>query len=565
VSVESSDRRVRGALSRLRSGKSGPSLAAALLLGCTGKLGEMAGPSANPGLGTDMGQSSEGLECEGKTPEVGPSVLRRLSNAELQLTLQDLFQLPSPPSVQSIPADNAKQGFRTFADVQALSAQHLRAYLDLARELADGLLSDPARRAAVIGCEPASSGCLRSFVQRFGKLAYRRELTAEELDTLTARAKADALDATDQLRYSMQALLGSPNFLYRIELGDTPEGVSTLDPNELATKLSFGLWGRAPTLALLRDAEQGKLDTAEGMREVAQEMLADPRASYFYLGFFRQWLGYETLRAPNVAPKGWSDALLPQMQSETDAVLTQHGFGGTSFLEALTTNQTVLTPELASFYGLPAPGAGNKLTIPGSSPRADSGILGHASLLSLKSDGDPVALRGNWLRRTFFCSELRIPPEVAADLGDLLVGLSPVEVVAKRNTETACKGCHGLIDPIGVGLANIDASGRFDPKADIREFGITPVVPDLESAEFDSLGRLAGLLKDSPAVGACLSEKVFLYMSGRDAEAHDRCALQEAHGAFSGAGDFRALLASIVASPSFRLRRASAPVDIESE
>ena len=264
---------------------------------------------------------------------------------------------------------------------------------------------------------------------------------------------------------------------------------STLEPHELASRLAFGIWGRSPGLALLEEADQGKLDTQDGVRVVAQKMLADPRASYFYTSFFRQWLGYETLRAPNMAPADWSDALMSQMQSETDAVLTQHGFASDSFLDALTTNQTVLTPELASFYGLPAPGAGNKLTIPASHARANSGVLGHAALLSLKSDGDPVALRGNWLRRTFFCSDLRIPPEVAADLGDLLVGLSPVEIVVKRNTEAACKGCHGLIDPIGVGLANIDATGRFDAKADISEYGIKPMVPDLERAEFDSLGR----------------------------------------------------------------------------
>ena len=98
---------------------------AAVLVGCTGSLGEVAGPTS-PAAGEGPGQAGEALECEGQAPEVGPSVLRRLSNVELQLTLQDLFQLSSPPSVQGIPADNAKDGFKTFADVQALSAQHLR-------------------------------------------------------------------------------------------------------------------------------------------------------------------------------------------------------------------------------------------------------------------------------------------------------------------------------------------------------------------------------------------------------------------------------------------------------
>lgn len=491
---------------------------------------------------------------------MGVSLLRRLTNPELQRTLQDLFQLPTLPDLTSVPVDNDKDGFKTFAEVQAMSAQHLLAYLDKAGELADALLADSKRHAAVVGCETSDASCLSSFVTRFGKLAYRRSLSTAEVEAVARRAQANALDGTDQLRYAIQALLSSADFLYRVELGDAPEGLSTLTPTELATRLSFALWGRGPSMLLLDDAEAGKLSTPAGLRSAAISMLADERARPLYAAFFRQWLGYDTLRAPQTRPADWSDALLAEMQQETDAVLAKHAFGEGAVLSALTTNQTTVTPSLAAFYGLPAPGPDGALTIPASHARANSGILGHASLLSLKSDGDKIALRGNWLRRTFFCSSIEIPPEIAADLGDLLVGLTRVEVVKKRNSEATCKGCHGLIDPIGVGLSAFDATGRLDPTVDIAQYGIEPALPGVPSPQFDSLAALAEKLHSSPQVSTCLAEKLFVYMNGRAPASDDRCTLDGAEQTFSAGGQgFRSLVSGLVESPAFRLRRAPAP------
>lgn len=533
----------------------------ALLVGCTGSV--EAGPALpGPGGSTTPDADVTGppaLALCNNEATVGSSVLRRLSNLELQLTLQDLFQLPSPPDLAGVPIDNDKEGFKTFAELQPMSAQHLRAYSDKARELADALLTDNKRRAAVVGCETSASSCLRDFVTRFGRLAYRRSLAADEVETIAGRALTNAIDATDQIRYAIQALLSSADFLYRVEVGDKPEGLSTLQPSELAARLSFALWGRAPSLQLLEDAEAGKLSTPSGLHGVTTSMLADQRAHYLYAGFFRQWLGYETLRAPQTKPADWSDTLLVEMQRETDAVVAKHAFGDGAVLNALTTNQTMVTASLAAFYGFTAPGADGLVNIPASHARANSGVLGHASLLSLKSDGDMIALRGNWLRRTFFCSTLEIPPEIAADLGDLLVGLTRVEIVEKRNSEAACKGCHAQIDPIGVGLSAFDATGRFDPKVDIRQYGIEPALPGVPSPRFDSLAALAEKLRSSPAVSACLAEKVFLYMNGRASATDDRCSVAGAEETFASSGQgFRSLVAGLVEQPAFRLRRAPA-------
>lgn len=521
--------------------------------GSPADLNGATGGSAPSGGGPPV---STPVACNTASADVGASPLRRISSSEYQLTLQDLLQLPSPPSLDGLPADTEKEGFRVFAEVQTISAQHLRAYLQKAQELGAALMSDATRRAKVLGCEPNAPSCLEDFVTRFGRLAYRRALSEAEVAALVTRAEADALDVSDRFRFVLEVLLTSPEFLYRAELGDSAEGLSKLTPLELASKLAFALWGRAPSAELLDQAERGELDTEAGLGAAVERLLADPRAEAFYASFFRQWLGYDTLRAPTSTVKGWDDALMPLLQAETDAVLKDYAFGGLNFLDALTTSRTRLDPKLATFYGLPAPAADGTLEIPTSHVRASTGLLTHASLLGAKSDGDMIALRGKWLRHTFLCSNMEVPAAVAEQLGELLVGLTRVQIVKERNARAECKACHQIIDPIGVGLAAFDRAGRFDETVDITEFGIAPALPDAPEPAFASVAELAAKLRAMPEVSACLTRRTFLYVNGRDPAAADQCTVQGAGERFSESGNaFTALVRGLLQDRSFRLRR----------
>lgn len=523
--------------------------------------GANGGTMVPPGAGASPGSAGAGptAACSGAPSDAGASVLRRLSALEYQLTVQDLFQLPSPPDAEGIPVDTAKDGFTTFAEVQTVSPQHLRAYLDKATELADALLADTARRARVLGCEPSAQGCLRSFVTRFGELAYRRALEPEEIDSLVQRAESDALDTTDQFRFVIQALLTSTSFLYRMEVGDKPEGLATLSGVELASRLSFGLWGRAPSAELLEQAERGALDTPEGFSSVVSEMLSDPKAQRFFSAFFRQWLGFDALRAPTTPPAGWSGTLLGDMQAETDGVLQEFAWTGKNFLDALTTNRTKVSPGLAKFFGLPSPAADGTVEFPAGHVRANTGILTHPALISAKGDGDLIARRGNWLRQTFLCKHMEIPAALQEQIGETLVGLSPVQIVEKRNTEAACRGCHALIDPIGIGFSEFDNLGRYDEQADITKYGIAPALPDAAEPEFASVAELAAKLREIPGVSECLAHKLFIYVNGREATEQDACTVQAAAQAFAaGSQQFPALVKGLVEVPAFRMRRAPA-------
>lgn len=495
--------------------------------------------------------------CAQAGQDLGPSVLRRLSRVEYQLTVQDLFRLTEPPSIQLIPEDIVQDGFTSFSEVQSISAQHLRAYLDTATALFDELNGDPLRMEQVVGCDPLETSCLSSFVTSFGRLAYRRALTTEEVTELVQAATTHALDAVDQIRYATQALLTSAHFLFRVELGDQKEGLSRLSAQELAAKLSFTIWGRSPSVALLDQADAGDLDTDDGLATLAADMLSDPKAEFYYKQFFREWLGYSILRPPLDPPSDWSDELMPLMKEETDALVAEYAWQPEKNLwDMLTTNHSNIAPELAAFYGVSSNAQG-RVEFASDDPRANAGVLGHASLLSQKTDGDKVAVRGNWLRRTFLCEDLHIPPGLAEILGEQLVGLTSMQIIAERNEEVTCKTCHEAIDPIGVGLAQFDATGRFDSSVDLSSYPIAPGFPDAKDPVFSSLSELAAKLRAMPELSHCLTEQAFIYALGRAPQAADACAFEDAEASFTTeGGSFSALLRGLALSSGFRFRRA---------
>ncbi|HEX6767140.1 MAG TPA: DUF1592 domain-containing protein, partial [Polyangiaceae bacterium] len=380
-------------------------------------------------------------------------------------------------------------------------------------------------------------------------------LESAEVEAITTRAMTVGADVNDRYRFAIEALLSSPSFLFRIEVGNTPDGLSTLDAYELASRLSFAIWGRSPSAELLDAAAAGELDTREGLLARATTMLADQKARVFFNAFFQQWLGYETLVAPAQPPTGWSNTLLDAMKAETDGVTGEIAWNGSNFLEILTTNRSYATPALATYFGLPTPGTDNTVEFPANHVRANSGLLTHPSLLSAKRDGDLIAIRGNWLRSTFLCEHLGLPAN-ADTIGDRLVGLTRVEIVQTRNTEDECAGCHATIDPIGVGFAAFDATGRFDETFDITQFGVAPGLPDAATPEFSSIAELSVKLREMPAVPACLAARTFLYVHGREPNGADACAVERASRGFVDAGfGFPALIQGLIEAPAFRLRR----------
>lgn len=529
--------------------------APATQLGAPGQLGLPGQPAGASAVG---GGPDVAVSCAAAAPTVGPAPLRRLSRVEYQQTLQQLFQRREAPDVTEVPQDAEHEGFTSYAELQTLSAQHLRAYLQIASSLTTELLADPGRRAAVIGCPLEQDGCLGAFVSRFARLAYRRPVTTQEVDTLVTAAQVDAADSSEPFAFVLEAMLISPNFLFRVELGSGGE-TATLSSHEIASRLSFAAQGVAPSAELLERAEQGKLDSAQDRAQWAQVLADDPATHAYLAHFFAEWLGFADPPAPREPPGDWSEALLPDIAAETTEAVSAVAWAGGDFFDLLTSNQTWLTPRLASFYDLPAVEEAGWVTIPEAHPRAHSGVLTHASLIGAKGDGERIAKRGNWLRRTFMCQNLTIPPAVAETFGERLAGLTRTQIVQERNRDAACSGCHAQIDPIGIGFEAFDDTGRYAGEVDLSAFGLTPALPGVEAPAFTRIADLAEKLRSMPALADCLTERVFLFLYGREPTPADQCAVARAAGAFRGSGhDFRVLLQTLLSAPEFTLRRAPA-------
>lgn len=536
----------------------GPEMAETTADGVAGSGGAQtsaasAGADAEEPGPTTAGPADPMGECGEET--ISPLVLRRLTKLEYALTVQELLALEAPPSVAALPEDPQEQGFRTVATLNGLSAQHVRAYLNTAESLSTALMADPVRRATVLGCDPAEEGCLSRFVEHWGRLAWRRPLEAAEIQGLVDAATEAALDEDDAFAFALEAMLVSPHFLFRVEGSGEPGALVELGPYELASRLSFSIWGRGPDEALLGRAEAGDLDDPQGLAAVAAEMLADPRSERFYEGFFEQWLGFESLRAPAEPPPGWSDAFLEALRAQTHELLRAHAWDeDAAFFDVLTADESPASPELAAFLGLERDPSGTARP-PAGDPRQGAGLLGHPALLSLKTDGDLIAKRGAWLRKVFLCQVFEVPPGLFETLGDELVGLSYQQILEKRNQEDACAGCHAMIDPVGVIFSGFDELGVLDPEADPTRFGIEPALPGVADGPIDSLAALSQALRDHEGPAQCLTDRIFLYTQGRDPARTDACLVEAARDTFDQSGRFRDLLYGVVTHDHFRWRR----------
>jgi hypothetical protein len=251
------------------------------------------------------------------------------------------------------------------------------------------------------------------------------------------------------------------------------------------------------------------------------------------------------------------------MAEETKLLLADFAWGGQDFLGALTASYTHVGPELASFQELPGAGATTRIEIPEDHPRHGTGLLTHAALIAAKGDGDIIAHRGKWLFSTFLCADLALPVGLLDSLGDELAGLSPNQMLAKRNEDTRCSGCHQIIDPIGVGFAQYDKAGRFDESVSLADFPLTPALAGSDPAEFSSIAELATMLAARSEVPGCIAERLFLYTEGREPEAAEACAQSEITTTFvASQHDFRELLVAMVSAPEFRLRMPAAMIDV---
>ena len=496
------------------------SLALVLSTGCYAGRGDHGhdDPSAG-GSGADPSADDDGPPVEPVDPIVldrlGESGLRRLTAAEYSATVRDLLGVDVDAALL-LPED-WRQPFDNDYTTQVASQALIEGAELLASDVAAQALATPASRDAVVGCQPATTtdeACFDSFLATFGRLALRRPLSAEELGRY-AGLLAEAEESDDfyaAIEVALRALLQHPEFLYRVELGqpvpDAP-GVFRLSDHEVATRLSYFLWGSTPSSALLDLADAQQLHTAEQVAAAAESMLADDRARDRVGRFHALWLGYEQLpHAPELA-----DA----MQAETQALIEQVVFDeGLPWQQLLRSEQTFVDATLAEHYGLPGPASEGDWVDYGDSGR--QGLLSHGTFLSAmaKVDDSSPTKRGILVRTRLMCQTIQPPPpNVNVDDTEPPEGVCKEEFYREVHSTGNCAGCHNLMDPIGLGLENYDHRGVFrtvendDPTCEISGEGA------LDGASFSGPAELSDLLLASGTLNRCVTEQLYRFAMGR--------------------------------------------------
>lgn len=448
--------------------------------------------------------------------EPAPGTAMRLSQVELNHALRDLLGDTENAASQFL-AEDEFSPFDNDSSRQTVSPALIESVHAMAQDVAERLAHDETSRSEWMPCEPESASdaaCFDMTSSKLARLFFRRDVASSELEEyrrfLDFAAEAD--DFYFGIELLLSALIQDPEFLYRLERPVS----GALSGAEVATRMSFTLWGTVPDTALLDEASNGALTTSEGRSAAASRMLESPLSREQLFRFHAMWLGYRAI--PHAAE------LTSAFQQETEALLSHVIFEESqSYLEVFNSPDTFLTDALAEHYDLPAPEGGQGwVTYPEDSGRA--GILSHGSVLSAfsKFDDTSPTQRGIFIRTRLLCQNVPEPPP-AVNV-DQPPGGSEAEANCKldryraHREQSGCMECHLLFDPIGEGLERFDRAGRFREHDDADENCPLDGEGELPGAgAFNGPAELARLLVEQGTIQACLTRQLLSYARGTSA------------------------------------------------
>lgn len=519
------------------------------------------------GVEADLTEGGEDAACRAIEP--GASPIRRMNRREYNNTVRDLLADDTRPAT-SFPAEEEALGFNNNADALVVTQLLAEQYLNAAEALAETAMKDLPKLLG--GCDPGKDGedaCAAAFIERFGREAYRRPLTADEAGDLLAVYK-DArgqFDFATGIRLTLTAMLQTSHFLYRVEFGapvaDDPK-LLKIAPYELASRLSYFLWGTMPDGALLAAADDGKLESAEDVANQARRMLADPRARDVVRDFHGQWLQLahvEELEKDLDAFPDFDPELRPLLRAEAEAFLDHVIWDGQGDLDTMyLAPYTFLNGPLAAFYGLEGP-TGDKFEKFELPADRGSGFLTQGGLLSVlaKANQTSPIHRGKFVRERLLCQAVPPPPDnVDITPPEVDPNLPTRERFKQHSVDPACTGCHSMMDPVGFGFEHFDGIGRWrDTEAGLPIDATGEIIGSTTKGTFDGVSELAALLIESPEVERCMTVQWFRYAYGRVEAEADTCTVDDLTQQFAGSGRrIQDLIVALTQTDAFLYRRA---------
>jgi hypothetical protein len=434
-------------------------------------------------------------------------------------------------------------------------------------------ISDTPSRRKVFACRPTAPdeerSCATDTVRRLAAQAFRGPVSPADMADLMAfydQGRKDS-DFENGIRMAVQGILANPRFLFRVEQQpEVPAGSSyRIADLELASRLSFFLWGTVPDAELVSAATSGGLKTAAGLDRQVRRMLGDAKAEALATRFGAQWLrlqDVEKVRPDGILYPQWDQSLTDSMRRETELFFASLVREDRSVLDLLNADYTYVNERLARHYGYPNVTGPEfrRVTL----PPTRRGVLTHGSILMMTSVADrtsPVQ-RGKWVMQVMLGSPPPPPPPnvpALEETGGSKDGrvLSVRERMEEHRKNPAYTSCHRVIDPLGLALEHFDVTGQYRIKDNGVPVDATGTLYDgSEMAGADGLRQ--ALLRYKDAMLASFTESLMTYALGRHVESYD---MPTVRGIQRDAArqDYRvsAFVQGIVKSQAFRMSRPS--------
>lgn len=519
------------------------------------------------GSGSSGDDSESPLPCGERPPT--PRLLRLQTRWEYERTVAALTGL-SGDFAGNFPVEARVIGYDNNAKVAVVTDRHVDEYLTAAEDIAARAVAE--RRAALLPCDPDSNAnCAREFVESFGRRAFRRPLSHQEITQFTDLFDSEISPSFDQgMALAIGAMLSSPAFLYRSEVGnDIGDGAYRLGDYEIASSLSYLLWGSMPDDELLQAAADGALREAAGRLAQAERMLGDERARERFADFAEQWLRTSYLlgsfKDPEIFP-ALSDEVRRAMVEELSRFVNHVALDSTdgTLDELYTADYVFVNGPLREYYGLPGSNSDTAFSMElAGTTRGGIVALGAVLASHAHSNESSPIKRGVFVRERLLCQELPDPPpDVDTTPPGLDPNLTTRERFAQHTDDPNCASCHQYIDGTGFGLERYDGAGGYRTTENGQLIDDSGELVDREgfntgtSDGFAGPRQLAQVLATTEAARACAVKQYYRYAYGYAETSADSQALARQQQRFADEGyTLRSLITNLIAADEFILRR----------
>lgn len=494
--------------------------------------------------------------------------LRRLTIPEYVETIRSLFDIDvSKEASERLPPDVRADGFSNTAYNLNVDLKHIEAYQQLAEIVVSRIDIDAFRKRFKKNVKFTDKD-MGDLIKKMGQLILRGPLENREI--IAFRGISTTIAATEDgkmdeaIALIVEAMLQSPRFIYRIERQRGDGVAQQVDEFELASRMSYMIWGSPPDEQLFQAAAEGDLYDSESVQQHAERMLADTRSIEHSKRFFADWLNLSRLE--NLQPNptkfpDWNPELANDMHKETlaffeDVVWKQKR----PLSELLNAKVTYATPRLAKHYGLPPEAAnlsesdGELVRFDLSKTEARGGMLTQGSLLTVGGDEASMVTRGLLVMHELLRGVVKDPPPcVDTTPVPTKPGLSQRAIAEDRIANETCGGCHSRFEPLAFGLEKFDGLGGFHHQDEhgnkLRDDGQILFPGATEKVTYQSARELMDLMAASDRVKESLTWKLTQFALGRPLTGADAGAVQAIHEkAQKHGGTYTATMTAIVTS-----------------